>query len=412
MTNEITAAPAPDQAAQQGGMVVKASSFGDRDFSKAFESGACGEIADGYRSLTSTCTTANAERALHSEVLALQPTLDLDRVAQKILSIPVNDSLANWRAVGNGEATTDKDLKTSQIFQEAAIFARTYGCAAILPILKDSDGRIIPPSVTLETAKTRGATVDKLLLSTTNLKLGAEVETNFYKANYGWPKKLWIGNIPVHPSRVVLLGAYNKGSYFNSIRTDLADYHEAKRRLQIASRKNSAIILETNVEKIRQLLQAAQSATGATLDLNHVLKERARALFENFNDVNVGVINEGEKVHHYQQTNIKDLVLAVQLTKLILSGVADIPFSRLFGKGTSGIASNSETDFENYAQALDSFRANFIEGPLDYYDFIISELTGQAPVSYTWNDTKAEEMRLRLANAKVENNDTTTTNEG
>jgi len=85
-----------------------------------------------------------------------------------------------------------------------------------------------------------------------------------------------------------------------------------------------------------------------------------------------------------------------------LAGEVDIIYSRLFSKsGNSGLNTNSETEFENYAQSLMTLRTSLIEKPLSIYDRMMSLISGQELASWEWNNTKSEELRLaRTSNWK------------
>lgn len=386
-----------DNTTDQG--LVMASGFGDQNFNEAFDLGQSGTIADGYKELAGYEYTDGADFTMRTVVDMIKPIYDTDRIAQKIITVPVADALANWREVDNPEvATLEDNVYAGLAFSEAIIKARLYGCAVILPILRRPDGGLIAASRTLDNviASEPNIVVDKLLVACKEVRFHGALETNIYAPNYGLPKKMDIGTVKVHPSRCIIVGGLDS-SFFGSIRADLIEYHESRRRLQTAAKKNGALILETDVDKIAQMLKKIERTTGEALSVKEVTNRRARTLFANFNETDVGVLNAGEKAHFYQAQNLSDLVNVVELNKRNLSGVSDIVFSRLFGKPSGTLGGSSDVDFENYSQSLDSLRVSDAEPALRTYDEIIAKVLGiENGFSYDWNDTRVEELRLSL----------------
>jgi len=374
---------------------IMASGFGSKEFSKAYDECASGELADAYRSYQYDCDGHIASTIIKERSEHFRKFLRSDEVARKILNGPVVDALANWR---NSNYAWEDELGVPIVVQNAAKFARRFGCSVILPILKNADGRIIPANRPLENILDEGPiTVDKLIYSKENLTIEGEIETDFYKPWYGFPKKIKFGDRQVHPSRVAFFGDIFD-PFFMSIQGDLADYHEARRRLAIAVRRNTGIILTSDFGKISAFLQAKREVGSSAPTLQEITTERARSLYENINDVNAAVINIGEKVDFYQQTNIAELISNVETHMQILAGAASMPLSKLFSKVQSAGLNNgnSQTEFLNYGQDLDSWRIDFINPGLSQLDVIMSSVTRTEETEWEWNETKAEELWVRI----------------
>ena len=383
------------QQAQMEGQIMAASSFGSKEFSRAYDQCASGELADNYRSYAYDCDHNIPSSIIKDRFEHLAKLFRTDEIARKIINLPPIDALSNWR---DSEYPWESELGAPIVVQRATRFARSYGCSVVLPIIKNSNGNIVAPSRSLDSLIASGETftIDKLIYSEANLKFEAELESDFYKPWFGFPKQIKIGDRIVHPSRVAFFGNVIE-PFFMSIKGDLSDYHESLRRLSIAVRRNTGIVLSSDFGKIQQFIQARKEVGAAAPSIKEITQERARSLYENINDVNVAVINGTEDIKFYQQTNIKDLIENVGLQMQILSGVSDMPLSRLFGKlQSSGMNNNSQTEFLNYDQSLDSWRVDFVNPGLAQLDLIMNTINRVETSNWSWNPTKAEELRVTL----------------
>jgi len=348
-----------------------------------------------YRSYGYDCDHEIPASVIKDRFEHLAKLFRTDEIARKIINLPAIDALSNWR---DSNYAWEKELGAPIVVQRATRFARAYGCSVVLPILKNANGNIISQSRSLDSIIASGeqVTVDKLIYSEANLKFEAELETDFYKPWFGFPKQIKIGDRIVHPSRVAFFGNVVE-PFFMSIKGDISDYHEALRRLSIAVRRNTGIVLSSDFGKIQSFIQARKDVGAPAPSIKEITQERARSLYENINDVNVAVINGTEDVKFYQQTNIAELIKNVELHMQVLSGVSDMPLSRLFGKlQASGMNNNSQTEFLNYDQALDSWRVDFVDPGLAQLDLIMNSITNTQSTDWNWQPTKAEELRITL----------------
>lgn len=364
-----------------------------------------GELAGLYNEIAGLGDYEGAK----TEIKTIDEVLKKDYIAQKIISIPVFDALSNWRGTADQRSQSeglsiDNTLNIALHIQEAAEKARKYGLCVLLPIIKDSNGNDI--SLGQDIASIDSAEIDRLVVLHEQIET-SDYETDISKPNFGLPNQLKIGSTEIHPSRVLFFGNLKEpieNSFFKSIVFDLAEYHESKKRKQNGVRRNSAFVYEGNFEAIRQYIIDRADATGQSIDINKITKTMARAIFNNLNESNIAVINQGDKIHNFQLNVIDDLVKNVDQSMQILSAVADIPMSRLFGKPPSGLSSSGQLDYENYSQALDGWRAREIERPLAKMDEIISQVYGIefTRQEWVWLPTRAEEIRLRLSGQQVE----------
>lgn len=376
---------------RDSGSPIMASSFGSEEFSKAYDECASGQFADHYRSYGLDCEHEIPHGIIKDRSQHFNSIIKLDEIAKKVVKKPVVDALSNWR---DSNYDWEEALGIDITVQRACQFARFYGCSVVLPILKNSEGKIIPQNRPLESVLSTesGVFVDKIIFSKENLKFEGEIETDFYKPWYGYPKKIRVGDRVVHPSRVAFFGDI-LDTFFIAIKGDLADYHESRRRLAIAVRRNTGIILKSDFSKIAAFLTAKKEVGASAPTLEEITTARARSLYQNINDVNAAVINQEEEVTFYEQTNIDDLIKNVENSMQILTATSDMPLSQLFGKlQSTGMSNGGATEFLNYNQSLDSWRVEFANTGLAQLDHIMSRVTGEKIKKWKWNETKAEEL--------------------
>ena len=371
---------------------IKAAHLGNESFDGVVDTGASGDFANAYRS-----EQGYKDKSEHFELL--RSTYDQDRVAQRVIETPIYDALANWRDSDNSALNAcDEELNTKKHLSKAIIEDALLGQSVILPILENSVGRVLPFNQKLDTVVDRGeVTIKHLCVYSENVCFDEEVEKDIRSDCFGKPKKIEIGLVKVHPSRVIILGNNNR-SYFDSVKSYLADYHEARRRKQIAVRRNNAFFLKSDWDKILQMLRAQEQAQGKRFNIEDITQERARALFKNLNDHNIAVGNLTEELENFQLNNIDDLIKNVDQEMQTLSGVSGIPYSKLWGKSSSSLGNNSQESFENYNQELKNHRSVNIRPVLEELDTFISKVKGfeYSPNDWTFNPTIAEETRLVL----------------
>ena len=366
---------------------MSASSFGDVDFSTAFDTGASGILADGYRQ------SIQAHGIGTVDYSARDASYRNDRLAQKIVTIPVFDSLYNWRT----DNLHDDEYGFKALVKEACELARRYNDVVIFPIIVNrKTNRPIVATRKLESIVKSSSKIIKFTIIHENIVFDEECDQDFQSVNYGQPKTVTIGNVSIHPSRLIVLNK-NGLSFFESILVSLGDFHESMRRLAIASRRNSAFALSTNWESIAAQLDAKLMATGHATRLDVITQERARSLYKNLNDVNVAILNHDEKLQHFQANNIGDLVASSAHHMTVLSGNVDIPYSRLFSKNSSGIGDNGLETFENYNQSLIGYRDREVTPLINSLDSFVNVIDDVSLSDWEWNLTRAEEVRLLLS---------------
>ena len=374
---------------------IHASSFGDRDFSKAFDNCASGEIANAYRTYVdeSELSDGTDEEQNAKRFQALRSIYEKDRIAQKIVKIPVDDAIYNWRTTSSEVINNfDEDNHASQAFIKAGKDARLFGISAIVPIFVDSQGKKLTLNRPLEEIISEGAIFKAFHIATENLTLSGEIQKDILSPQYGMPKRIKVGKLVTDPSRIILIK--DTPNFFNSVIGDLSEYHEAKTRLSGAVRRNLAIILTTDAQKISQSIKAIEAATGAKKDFNETLSYRARALFDNLNDINVAVLNSGETLQFFEKSNIKDLITNVELQMKVLSGVSDVSITRLFTKiGSSSLGDSSQSELDNYSQALETLISDLFGDSLIAYDEFLKTVLKIESFTSTWNPTRAEALR-------------------
>ena len=371
-------------------MNIQAVSFNTESFDNAVGEGASGEFANAYRS-----SMGGDEKAYMESI---QEAYALDKVAQRLIESPIYDSLTNWRDIENENLINyDESLEFQKVITETMIKSSFFP-TVILPILKNPNGSVVPFNQTLEGVLSRGSVeIEHLCVYSDNVCFSDEIENNIRSNCHGMPKTIQIGNTKVHPSRVILSG-FGGISTFHSIKKYLADYHEARRRKEIAVRRNNAFFMTTDLQKVAEFLKANELATGKKYSAEEIVQEKARMAYANLNDHNIMIGNDGDELHNFQTNNITHLIENVDQEMQTLTAVSGIPYAKLWGKSSSSIGNNSQESFENYNNNLKQERSHTARPLLEKLDTFCSQVYKfqYSKKDWTFNPTTAEESRLTL----------------
>ena len=368
-----------------------------------FYSGA-GELADSYKDLVESCHGKKTGDVDYQAILCA------DKVAQKIVNIPVFDALSNWRDdLGSEIKSHDERLMFVDVIKKAARKSRLYPEGALLlPVIKYADNisnRAVSFSVPLERIVngSRNVEIQSIAIAYENLEIG-ELEDDLISPNFGLPKEYKVGDLKIHHSRGILLGG--ECSFFHGIAPFLKDFHTMAARLHEAVRRNGSFIYKADFESAREYAQNLATVQGGNVqtELEAIASLKATCAKQNLAESNVLLIGLQEEVSQLQSQVIDDLVEALTQQMELLAGIADIPASRLFGIVKSGLGDSANRGLQNYSQALDTYRSEEIDPVLHELDKFFADVYGfEFSRAYTWNDTKAEEMILQI-NGKNDDN--------
>lgn len=319
-----------------------------------------------------------------------------DRLLQNIITIPVFDSLANWRDITGNEqlASHDEAFDFVEMVKEASEKARLHDLSCIFPVLRFIDtNRIVSPRVDIERI-IRPVYVSALVVHDRVLS-GSDLDENINSPNYKKPLMYKCGDVEIHHSRLVLFGA-DECSFMDSIAGYMRDFHGTAARLYEAIRRNQSFVYKADFSEAAKYVQAQRKVGGHVQknQLQIIAEAKASSAKANLTDNNVLVIGKNEEITDFQSQNIDDLVKAFEQQMILISGISGIPVSYLFSIIKTGLSDSGLSTILIYSQALDRFRSRSIDKPLRKLDRIFSRIYGfeYSPDSWTWSDTKAEEM--------------------
>lgn len=322
-----------------------------------------------------------------------------DRLLQKIIGIPVFDALANWREITNTRlAEYDQAFDFVELCQDASEKARLNDLSCIYPVLRFKDTGRMPASKTPLSRIVRPVEVSALVVHP-KVMAGDELDENIHSPNFGKPIFYKCGDVEIHHSRLILFGA-DEPSFMQSIAGYLRDFHGVAARLYEAIRRNQSFIYKADFAEAVKYLQA-QMKTGQQhqkSQLEIIAETKAKSAKANLAENNVLIIGQNENIDQQSAQNIDDLVKAFEQQMTLLSGVSGITASQLFSIFPSGLNTGNFQNTEVYSQALDRYRSQSIDKPLRRLDRFFATIYSfdYTPDSWQWNDTKAEELLVRL----------------
>lgn len=363
-----------------------------RDYGQDFDDSAAGELADGYREYKESCSGKSKQSK------DISKTYKMDRIAQKIVKVPVFDSLANWRDISSEPLKEhDSRLELVEVFKSALELSRLNGAACIFPVLKYTDTqRPVSPRLSIESIN-RPVEVSAVVVHH-KVAMSNEVDIDICSPNYGKPIFYKCGEVEIHHTRAIIVGDI-ECPFFDSIAGYLCDFHTALKRLSMAVRRNSAFVLKADFAEAQKYIGAIKKVGGTPKsDLEQIADIKASSVAHNLNDNNVAIIGLNESLLNFQAQNIDDLVAAAEQQMYLLSGAGDVLVSRLFSIVKSGLGNSGFQDVQNYAQSLDTLISEMVDPSLRKMDRILSVVYefDYRPDSWAWNPTKAEQMLLSL----------------
>lgn len=361
-------------------------------------------IGDGLKNLVSKMGT-DRDKASHSHygvpVVDDQQLVNAYRgswLAGKIVDIPAQDSVRNWREWQAGKEqitkieTVEKRLGLKKKVKQALIKARLFGGAAIYIGTGDQD----PSKPLRENSKLKHLTVlTRMRITPGDMDIDPESET------YGEPAWYEISGgarqVRVHPSRIVKfigrelpddesamtstsVAAANLWGWGDSVLTRVMD---ACKNADSTTANIASLIFEAQVDVIKiPDLMAMISDPEYEKQLLQRLELAARA-----KGINGALLLDSEEEYEQKKAsfaNLRDILMAFMQ---VASGAADIPMTRLLGQTATGLNSTGESDTRNYYDSINSDQELEI-GPvmarLD--DLIIREALGERPADiwYRW----------------------------
>lgn len=279
----------------------------------------------------------------------------------KILSIPVDDAVREWRA---WQAETDEVEKIEaeesrlgfrQVVREAMLVARHQGGAVVLPVGLPGD-----PAKPLSLDAIRRGQIERfVVLGREEISPGL-IDRNPLSSGYGAPEYWYVGaadRIRLHPSRVILMnGRVAPGSALRrpEVWGDGIWSHLAQSIMAAdgAAEVVSALLSEAKLDIVSipgltDMLISSQGEAAMMRRWNAVarLKKIGNVML-----IDGGPSAEGTKSEEWSQKQISwsGLPDTVRTLLTIMAGAADIPVTRLTGEPQPGLSGSDAGSLRHY----------------------------------------------------------------
>lgn len=317
-------------------------------------------------------------------------------LAKKIVDIPAQDSVREWRS-WNGDAdqvqaieSEEKRLNVVTRVLEARIAARLFGGGLIYIDVGDED-----LSEPLEPARVqRGGIRTLVTLTPQTVVTGVTIDD---------PRDPWFGhpadyrlaistgaNLIIHPSRVVRFDGTHRpdrtaiagtsGGWDDSVL--MAVIEEVKRadsvNANIASLVHEAKVDVFGIPGLMQLVDDPQYEAKVAKRL------RAAALGKG---IHGALVMDSEETYNQKQFAFSQLPELIDRFQTTVSGAADIPTTRLFGRSPAGENSTGESDLRNYYDMIRAQQTLHVGPAMSILDeALIYSAIGDRPddIDYEW----------------------------
>ena len=331
-------------------------------------------------------------------------------IARQIVDVPVEDALREWREWQCDEAAEirkeEKRLNVVGKYMEARKWARLYGGASLVMI---TDQPLDEP-LEIERLK-RGSLKRLVVLDRWELSPQVVNFTDPVAENYLLPEWYSVrgGSGYVHASHVVRvdgedlprrLRALNEGwgdSRLRQVMEDLQDVTATKSGI-------AALVQEANVDVVQREGLSNELAT----DQEPAIMKRFALGAQMKSFVNM-LLLDGTETYERKSLAFSGLEGIMDKLMIWVSGAADIPMTRLFGRSAAGMDATGEGDMNNYYDSLASRQENKYRHELEVLDQVmVRSAIGELPEDCEWywnplyQESGTELAQQELAYAQAE----------
>lgn len=331
-------------------------------------------------------------------------------IAKQVVNVPVDDGVREWRAWQCEEAADieaeEHRLGLKGHYKEARYWARLYGGSIVLMVTDQPLDKPLDINKVKKGSLKRLVVLDRWDVSPMNFNYFSPVDANYLK-----PESYTVtgGATQIHWSHVVRcdgeilprrMRAMNNGWGDSTLRRVMEDVKDA-----VATKGGIAsMVLESNVDVITRDGLSNELASGQ----DSAILQRYGLAAQMKSIVNT-LLLDGKETYERKSLAFSGLSQIMEQFMVWLSGAADIPMTRLFGRSAAGLSATGEGDLNNYydsvrAQQESTFKQEL--APLD--EVMIRSALGYMPdeCSYEWRplyqESGTELAQQDLARAQAE----------
>jgi len=328
-----------------------------------------------------------------------QAAYETNWIARQIVDIPADDATREWRTIKCKQADDIRQeedrLDVQACVNEALSWARLYGGAVILPLTNQDLERPFQPQIVGKGGVQRLMVFDRWDLIPQSINTWDVLAENYLQPEYyilyqGSQRIHWthfikfVGAKLPRRQRVLLQGWGD--SELRKCLEDIKDTVSAKDGI-------AELMQSANVDVItRQGLSEE-----LTTDQEGKIIERYTLFDQMKSIINTALLDGDEKLDRLT-LNMSGIAPVLETFMVWISGAAQIPCTRLFGRSPAGLNATGEGDLNNYYDSIRSKQTSQLDRPMAKLDAImVRSALGTMPADYNydWN-------RLTQPNCKDE----------
>lgn len=373
-------------------------------------------IDDGYRNLVANLGTERDKAAwgtYATRVLNPYELLEMYRgsaLPRKIVDIPALDTVRKWRQWNGGDdqitaiEAEEKRLGVVEKVRDGNIAARLYGGGAIYINVGDSDVSqpLNPERVGL------GGIRSLTVLTPMQLSPG-EIGRDIESDTFGLPDDYRLTTdkgqyLTIHPSRLVIFtgasvpDAWMVGAGWGD--SVLMSTLDAIRQTDSTAANIASLVFEAKVDviSIPGLMEMMESAAAeAAVTSRLALGARAKGVNGTL-ILDAGRNGEGAETYEQKSLSFGTLPDILDRFMILVSGAADIPVTRLFGRSAAGMNATGEGDERNYYDKIQAMQELEVSPAMAILDAcLVRSATGRTlpDVYHEWRPLRQETAKER-----------------
>lgn len=321
------------------------------------------------------------------------------------------EMIRTWRKVSwEDVADDDEDVKVVERYEKkvklkkclltASKWARAYGGALLVPILRSQPDEVLAEPLDLDQIQ-KDDLVGFQVLDRWRCNHDGTVVTDPLDPMFGQPARYRIAesSVLLHHTRVIRLDG-REVPYF--IWRANAMWHDSVLQILINNLKGydtvvaaiTTMLFQSNVDIIlQQGLRAALTTKNGKA--NAIERFTQFVMNKSFNGV--GVLDKDTEEYQRHPYTFSGVDKAYELVLRDVAGAADMPLTRLFGVSPAGMNATGESDDRHFYDHVAARREEHLDDPLNQADqFLVRSALGHMPEGYEskwnplWQPTDAE----------------------
>jgi phage-related protein (TIGR01555 family) len=343
-------------------------------------------------------------------------------LGRRIICTLPEDMLRQWRAFkwdGVEDADNDvkqlkrleKKLKVKKQVLTAITWARLYGGALIIPVLKSQDDGVMAEPLDLDDIQ-KDDLVALQVVDRWRCSHDGNFDQDPSSPQFGMPTHYLLAEsaVRLHHTRVIRFdgrklpywlwkaNAMWDDSVLQILINNLKQYDTATAALAtMMFQMNIDVISQEGLRKFLGTKGGAEQVTNRFLNL---------AMMKSF--AGVAVIDKDTETFERKPYTFAGVDKAYSQLMYDVCGAADVPFTRLFGQSPAGMNSTGESDTRNYYDHVAARREESLDGPMDELDqFLVRSALGTMPEDYEsewnplWQESAKEQADAELVRAQT-----------